>query len=110
MWRFMLPELEKHFKVVLFDYVGTGQPDLNSFTQKRYAKLEGYAKDLEEILVALNLVNVSIISHSVTSIIVGIIGVSLNKDHENNFDALLKEADSALYEAKNKGRNMTILY
>lgn len=72
MWRFMLPELEKHFKVIVFDYVGSGQSDLASFSTKRYASLDGYAKDIEEILTALDLYNVSIISHSVSSIIAGI--------------------------------------
>jgi sigma-B regulation protein RsbQ len=72
MWRFMLPELEKRFKVVLFDYVGSGQSDLESFSTKRYATLDGYAKDLEEIILALDLENVSIIGHSVSSIIAGI--------------------------------------
>ncbi|MFT6123417.1 MAG: diguanylate cyclase (GGDEF)-like protein, partial [Oleiphilaceae bacterium] len=38
------------------------------------------------------------------------IGVSVNKDDKNEFDVLFKEADSALYKAKNKGRNKTILY
>ena len=72
MWRFMLPELEKQFTVIVFDYVGSGQSDLESFSTKRYSSLEGYAKDVEEILVALDLVNVSIIGHSVSSIIAGI--------------------------------------
>jgi sigma-B regulation protein RsbQ len=72
MWRFMLPELEKQFTVVVFDYVGSGQSDLESFSKKRYESLEGYAKDIEEILVALDLENVSIIGHSVSSIIAGI--------------------------------------
>jgi sigma-B regulation protein RsbQ len=72
MWRFMTPELEKQFTVVLFDYVGSGQSDLESFSTKRYETLEGYAKDIEEILVSLDLTNVSIISHSVSSMIAGI--------------------------------------
>lgn len=72
MWRFMLPELEKQFRVVLFDYVGSGKSDLASFSQKRYSSLDGYAKDIEEILVSLDLSNVSIIGHSVSSIIAGI--------------------------------------
>lgn len=76
MWRFMLPELEKQFKVVVFDYVGSGNSDLAGFSQERYSSLEGYAKDIEEILVALDLYNVSIISHSVSSVIAGI--ASLN--------------------------------
>lgn len=61
MWRFMLPELEKHFKVVLFDYVGSGKSDLASFSQERYASLDGYAQDIEEILVALDLSRKSVV-------------------------------------------------
>jgi sigma-B regulation protein RsbQ len=76
MWRFMLPALEKQFKVVLFDYVGSGKSDLNSFSKKRYASLDGYAKDIEEILLALDLSNVSIIGHSVSSIIAGIASIN----------------------------------
>ena len=38
------------------------------------------------------------------------IGVSINKDNKNEFDVLFKEADSALYKAKNTGRNRAILY
>jgi len=77
MWRFMLPEFEKQFKVILFDYVGSGKSDLASFSQERYASLDGYAKDIEEILVALDLFNVSIISHSVSSIIAGIASINV---------------------------------
>jgi sigma-B regulation protein RsbQ len=76
MWRFMLPTLMKHYTVVLFDYVGSGRSDLSSFSQKRYASLEGYAKDIEEILVALDLSNVSIIGHSVSSIIAAIASIN----------------------------------
>tara|TARA_R110001599_G_scaffold67755_2_gene191067 strand:- start:1033 stop:1836 length:804 start_codon:yes stop_codon:yes gene_type:complete len=76
MWRFMLPGLENHFTVILFDYVGSGKSDLNSFSQKKYAILEGYAKDIEDILVALDLSDVSIIGHSVSSIIAGIASIN----------------------------------
>ncbi len=76
MWRLILPALEKKFKVILFDYVGSGKSDVNSFSQKRYASLDGYAKDIEEILVALDLSNVTIIGHSVSSIIAGIASIN----------------------------------
>lgn len=77
MWRFLLPELEKKFRVILFDYVGSGKSDLASFSQERYSTLDGYAKDIEEILIALDLSNVSIIGHSVSSIIAGIASINL---------------------------------
>ena len=31
MWRFVAPEFENDFKVVLFDHVGTGGSDLSSY-------------------------------------------------------------------------------
>ncbi len=72
MWRFMLPELEKHFQVVVFDYVGSGQSEINNFSTERYSTLAGYAKDIEEIITAFDLTDVAIVAHSVSSIIAGL--------------------------------------
>jgi PleD family two-component response regulator len=33
----------------------------------------------------------------------------MNKDDDNNFDSLFKLADLALYQAKENGRNMTVV-
>jgi diguanylate cyclase (GGDEF)-like protein len=38
------------------------------------------------------------------------IGVSLNNANKNEFDVLFKDADSALYKAKNMGRNQIVLF
>jgi|TARA_B110000211_G_C13970328_1_gene504674 sigma-B regulation protein RsbQ len=72
MWRFMLPELQSQFKVILFDYVGCGGSDLSAFSKARYSTLEGYATDIEDILITLDLRNVSVVGHSVSSMIAGI--------------------------------------
>lgn len=36
-------------------------------------------------------------------------GISMNKNGNNDFDSLFKLADAALYQAKEKGRNMTVI-
>jgi len=47
MWRFVLPTLSEQYTVVLFDYVGSGNSDLSSFSTEKYATLEGYASGAE---------------------------------------------------------------
>lgn len=69
MWRFITPELSKHYRIVLFDYVGSGKSDLASYNAKRYTTLEGYAEDISEICEALELEDVTLIGHSVSGMI-----------------------------------------
>lgn len=72
MWRFMLPVLEKQYQVVLFDYVGSGNSIVTDYTTAKYSSLEGYAADIIDIIDELQLENVTVISHSVSSIIASI--------------------------------------
>lgn len=69
MWRYIVPELSKHYTVVLFDYVGSGQSDWSAFDADRYSTLEGYAEDVIEIVAALELQDVIFIGHSVSGTI-----------------------------------------
>ncbi|MBU3004573.1 alpha/beta fold hydrolase [Paraglaciecola arctica] len=69
MWRLMLPALVPHYKVVLFDYVGSGNSDISHYDQTRYSSLEGYAQDVLDICQALDLQDVVFIGHSVSSMI-----------------------------------------
>lgn len=69
MWRFMLPGLTRHYKVVLFDYVGSGKSDLSYYDQTKYSSLEGYAQDVLDICDALKLHNAIFVGHSVSSMI-----------------------------------------
>lgn len=69
MWRFITPELSKNFKIVLFDYVGSGKSDVSHYNKERYSSLDGYAQDITEICHALNLTDVILVGHSVSSII-----------------------------------------
>ncbi len=69
MWRFITPAFEDHYRIVLFDYVGSGKSDLLAYDQTRYATLEGYALDVLEICDELELSDVVFVGHSVSSMI-----------------------------------------
>lgn len=69
MWRFMLPNLTTHYKVVLFDYVGSGKSELSDYDENRYSTLEGYALDVLEICETLDLKDIIFVGHSVSSMI-----------------------------------------
>ena len=44
MWRHVLPAFEGDFKVVAFDYVGSGSSDAAAFDKTKYSTLRGYAQ------------------------------------------------------------------
>ncbi|MEP1445025.1 MAG: alpha/beta hydrolase [Paraglaciecola sp.] len=69
MWRLMLPALIPHYRIVLFDYVGSGNSDVSYYDQDRYSSLEGYAQDILDICQALDLEDVVLVGHSVSSMI-----------------------------------------
>lgn len=69
MWRFLLPELVERYTVVLFDYVGSGNSRLSSFSKEKYSTLEGYACDVLDIINSLHCEKVVFVGHSVSSMI-----------------------------------------
>ncbi len=69
MWRFVHPAFEGDYRVVLFDYVGSGRSDFSRYDSARYSSLEGYALDLIEICDHLDLRNVVLVGHSVSAMI-----------------------------------------
>lgn len=69
MWRKISPSFEEEYKVVLFDYVGAGMSDPDAYDPDRYSSLAGYAKDVVEICQELDLREVILVGHSVSSMI-----------------------------------------
>lgn len=67
MWRLVVPELERHFTVVLFDHVGAGNSDLSAWSRERYSTLDGYVDDLLELCRELALGPVTFVGHSVSA-------------------------------------------
>ena len=93
MWRFVTPAFEDDYRIVLFDYVGCGKSDLSKYDHDRYAKLEGYAQDLIEIVDALDLEHVILVGHSVSSMI----GALAVKQRPHRFHSLVMVGPSPRY-------------
>ena len=72
MWRFITPAFVDDYRIVLFDYVGSGASDLKTYSESRYGSLDGYAEDLLDVCQALDLRDVVFVGHSV-SCMVGIL-------------------------------------
>jgi sigma-B regulation protein RsbQ len=69
MWRYVAPTFEDRYRVVLFDYVGSGKSDWSAYDERRYATLEGYARDVLDVIEAYDLRDVIFVGHSVSSMI-----------------------------------------
>ena len=69
MWRYVAPAFEDHYRVVLFDYVGSGKSDWTAYDPQRYATLDGYARDVLDVIEAFDLRDVIFVGHSVSSMI-----------------------------------------
>lgn len=75
MWRFVTPAFADDYKIVVFDYVGSGKSDLSAYDADRYASLDGYASDVLDICHALDLHDVIFVGHSV-SCMVGVLAAN----------------------------------
>jgi sigma-B regulation protein RsbQ len=93
MWRLTVPALAPEYRVVLFDYVGAGQSDPSAFDEQRYASLEGYAADVEEVCAALDLRDAVFVGHSVSAMV----GVLAARQTPERIGALVMVAPSPCY-------------
>jgi sigma-B regulation protein RsbQ len=69
MWRYVAPAFADTHRLVLFDYVGCGKSDLGAYAEERYSTLDGYARDVLEILHEYDLTDVVFVGHSVSAMI-----------------------------------------
>jgi sigma-B regulation protein RsbQ len=79
MWRYITPAFANQYRIVLFDYVGSGKSDLAAYDPKRYASLDGYAQDILDIIHALDLRDVILVGHSVSAM-VGVLAANREPD------------------------------
>lgn len=93
MWRFVAPAFEDDYRLVLFDYVGSGNSDLDAYSESRYASLDGYADDVLEVCRALDLRDVVFVGHSVS----GVIGILAAIKEPQRFSQLILVGPSPRY-------------
>ncbi|OLY91413.1 sigma-B regulation protein RsbQ [Cnuella takakiae] len=68
-WREVAPAFEDRYRVVLFDYVGSGQSNRNAYDPQKYSSLEGYAQDILDICHDLGGNDFILVAHSVSCMI-----------------------------------------
>ncbi|MGC0408708.1 sigma-B regulation protein RsbQ [Streptomyces sp. SAI-195] len=93
MWRLVVPRLGGRYKVVLFDYVGSGRSDPSAWVPERYASLDGYAQDVVDVLRALDLRQVTFVGHSVSAMA----GVLAARTSPDRIGSLIMVAPSPRY-------------
>jgi len=93
MWRFITPAFENDYRIVLFDYVGSGHSDLKAYDRARYGTLDGYAEDLLDVCRALDLRDAIVVGHSVS----GIVAVLAAKREPSRFSQLVLIGPSPRY-------------
>jgi len=93
MWRFVAPAFEEQWKIVLFDFVGSGSSDKKAYDPVRYSELSGYAADVLEICEALDIQNIVYVGHSVAALI----GILASVQSPALFDQLVLIGPSPRY-------------
>lgn len=93
MWRLVWPEFAEHYRIVLYDHVGSGGSDNSAYDRKRYSSLHGYATDLLEICHELDLQDVVFVGHSVAAMI----GVIAAAEEPQRFARLVLVGPSPRY-------------
>ncbi|MBD1865387.1 MULTISPECIES: alpha/beta fold hydrolase [Trichocoleus] len=92
-WRFVTSAFKDDYKIVLFDYVGSGKSDLQAYNVERYSDLKGYAQDVLDVCTALDLKDVIFVGHSVS----GVIGMLASIQAPQLFSHLILVAPSPCY-------------
>lgn len=93
MWRFITPAFENDYRIILFDYVGSGRSDLEAYRPERYASLDGYVQDVLDICGELDLSDVIFVGHSVSSMV----GMLASIREPERFDRLILVGPSPCY-------------
>jgi sigma-B regulation protein RsbQ len=93
MYQRILPFFIESYRIVLFDHVGSGGSNLDSYDPVVYGSLDRYTADLVEICDALELRNITLIAHSVGAMM----ALAAAVERPELFDRLILLAPSPSY-------------
>jgi len=92
-WKAVAEAFEQDYRIILFDYVGSGLSDLSAYDSERYSSLAGYAQDVCDVCSALDLKEAVFVGHSVGSMI----GMLASLSHPEYFSHLVMIGPSPCY-------------
>ncbi|WP_431028489.1 alpha/beta fold hydrolase [Lysinibacillus sp. LZ02] len=93
MWRFIAPKFEENYRMIVFDYVGSGNSDVNAYCSEKYSTLQGYVQDVLDIIDELELENIIFIGHSISAMI----GMKTSITRPEAFNQLIMIGPSPCY-------------
>ena len=93
MWRFITPAFADRYRVVVFDHVGAGKSDAAQYDRQKYDTLDGYARDVLEIIDAAGGAPAVFVGHSVSASI----GLLAAKRQPEAFERLVLIGPSPCY-------------
>jgi sigma-B regulation protein RsbQ len=93
MWRYVWPAFKDHYKILLFDHVGSGLSDISAYSKDKYGSLEGYADDIIEMLRQFGFKKVIFVGHSVSALI----GIIASQKAPDLFERLILVGPSPSY-------------
>ncbi|MVN22965.1 alpha/beta fold hydrolase [Mucilaginibacter arboris] len=79
-WQFVLGAFTDEYRIVLFDYTGSGNSEKSRYDSAKYASIDGYVQDVLDICEALELKETIFIGHSVSSM-VGLLAAIKNPEY-----------------------------
>ncbi|WP_172251606.1 alpha/beta fold hydrolase [Saccharibacillus deserti] len=93
MFRLVTEQFQRSYRIVLFDYVGTGKSDLHAYTPERYGSLSGYVQDVIEVCQAIGAQDAIFVGHSVGAMI----GLMASIQEPKHFNRLVLIGPSPYY-------------
>lgn len=92
-WKFIVDAFTDDYKLVLFDYTGSGKSDISQYSIEKYNKIDGYVQDLLDVCEALELRDAIFVGHSVSSMV----GLLAANQHPEYFSKLIFIGPSPRY-------------